>query len=111
MKRRNFSVGMAFSAFGFSAIFPKKSFALGEQGQMTAVFQQLEAKAQGRLGVHVIDTATGHEFGYRSDELFMMLSSFKLLASAWCWRARIVVKSRSLGVFVTASRTWCLGRQ
>ena len=82
MKRRNFSVGMAFSAFGFSAIFPKKSFALGEQGQMTAVFQQLEAKAQGRLGVHVIDTATGHEFGYRSDELFMMLSSFKLLASA-----------------------------
>lgn len=49
---------------------------------MTAVFQQLEAKAQGRLGVHVIDTATGHEFGYRSDELFMMLSSFKLLASA-----------------------------
>jgi len=82
MKRRNFSVGMAFSAFGFSAISPKKSFALGEQGQMTAVFQQLEAKAQGRLGVHVIDTATGHEFGYRSDELFMMLSSFKLLASA-----------------------------
>jgi beta-lactamase class A len=49
---------------------------------MTAALQQLEAKAQGRLGVHVLNTHTGQEWGYRSDELFMMLSSFKLLASA-----------------------------
>ncbi|MFD0880494.1 class A beta-lactamase [Variovorax dokdonensis] len=49
---------------------------------MTESLQQLEVKAQGRLGVHVVDTASGREFGYRSDERFMMLSSFKLLASA-----------------------------
>ena len=82
MRRRTFSAAMACSALGSTMILPKKSFALAQQGQMTAALQQLEAKAQGRLGVHVIDTANGHEFGYRSDELFMMLSSFKLLAGA-----------------------------
>jgi beta-lactamase class A len=47
-----------------------------------ARLRELEARAQGRLGVHIIDTATGQEYGYRADERFMMLSSFKLLASA-----------------------------
>jgi beta-lactamase class A len=42
----------------------------------------LEAAAGGRLGVFVLDTASGAEFGYRADERFLMLSSFKLLASA-----------------------------
>ncbi len=32
--------------------------------------------------MHIVDTATGRECGYRSDERFMMLSSFKLLACA-----------------------------
>lgn len=44
--------------------------------------QHLEATAQGRLGVHILNTGTSQEYGYRSDERFMMLSSFKLLASA-----------------------------
>jgi beta-lactamase class A len=70
------------SALGAVAIHPKKTLASALQTQMTASLQRLEAKAQGRLGVHVVDTASGQEFGYRSDELFMMLSSFKLLASA-----------------------------
>ncbi len=30
----------------------------------------------------MLNTATGHEYGYRSDERFMMLSSFKVLARA-----------------------------
>jgi beta-lactamase class A len=47
-----------------------------------ARLSDLEFKAQGRLGVHILDTATGQEYGYRSDERFMMLSSFKLLACA-----------------------------
>ena len=34
------------------------------------------------MGVHILDTSTGEAFGYRSDERFMMLSSFKLVASA-----------------------------
>jgi len=42
----------------------------------------LEAKAQGRLGVSIINTATGEQWGWREHERFMMLSSFKLLASA-----------------------------
>lgn len=44
--------------------------------------QALEVKAQGRLGVHIIDTATSHAFGFRQEERFMMLSSFKWLVSA-----------------------------
>lgn len=47
-----------------------------------ARLQEIEAAAHGRLGVYLIDTATGDEFGHRADERFMMLSSFKLLASA-----------------------------
>lgn len=42
----------------------------------------LEAQAQGRLGVCIIDTATRQQWGWRQDERFMMLSTFKLLASA-----------------------------
>lgn len=42
----------------------------------------LEKAAQGRLGLHVIDTGTGREYGWRSDERFMMLSSSKLLIAA-----------------------------
>jgi beta-lactamase class A len=44
--------------------------------------RELETTAQGRLGVHILDCAAGLEYGYRADERFMMLSSFKLLASA-----------------------------
>lgn len=49
---------------------------------MQARLRELEAIARGRLGVHILDTATGNEHGHRSDERFLMLSSFKLLASA-----------------------------
>lgn len=44
--------------------------------------RDIETAARGRLGVHLIDTATGRENGWRPDERFLMLSSFKLLASA-----------------------------
>lgn len=44
--------------------------------------QRLEAQTQGRLGVSILDTASGQQWGWREDERFMMLSSFKLLASA-----------------------------
>ena len=50
--------------------------------QPEARLRELETAAQGRLGVHVLDTASGQEYGYRSDERFMMLSSHKLLSSA-----------------------------
>ena len=44
--------------------------------------QALERQTQGRLGVCIVDTATGQWWGWREDERFMLLSSFKLLASA-----------------------------
>lgn len=49
---------------------------------MQARLGELESSALGRLGVHILDMATGQQYGYRSDERFLMLSSFKLLASA-----------------------------
>lgn len=44
--------------------------------------QALEQQAQGRLGVYIIDSDSNRSWGYRADERFMLLSSFKLLASA-----------------------------
>lgn len=82
MHRRNFSAAMACAALGSTALLPKNSFATTQQTQITVALKKLEAKAQGRLGVHMVDSASGQEYGYRSDERFMMLSSFKMLASA-----------------------------
>jgi beta-lactamase class A len=46
-------------------------------------FTQLEHTNGGRLGVAVLDSATGERSGYRADERFPMCSTFKfLLASA-----------------------------
>lgn len=82
MHRRAFSAAMACAALGATPLVPKNSFANTPPTQITEALQHLEAQAQGRLGVHMVDTASGQEYGYRSDERFMMLSSFKLLASA-----------------------------
>jgi beta-lactamase class A len=42
----------------------------------------LETRAGGRLGVFVLDTASGLSLGHRSDERFPMCSTFKLLTAA-----------------------------
>ncbi len=47
-----------------------------------ARLRALEEAARGRLGVQVIDTGSGAQYGYRADERFMMLSTFKTLACA-----------------------------
>lgn len=82
MKRRQFSTLVALT--GFSIVLPVPAFArLTRSDQIfPSHLRALEEKAQGRLGVHMLDTESGREFGYRSDERFLMLSSFKLLASA-----------------------------
>jgi beta-lactamase class A len=52
-------------------------------GKLPMAFAQLEENNGGRLGVAVLDTATGERSGYRADERFPMCSTFKfLLASA-----------------------------
>ena len=42
-------------------------------------FAELEAKADGRLGISLIDTASGHEITYRGNERFPFCSTFKVL--------------------------------
>ena len=42
----------------------------------------LEARSGGRLGLHMLDTATGFEAGWRSQERFAMCSTFKTLLVA-----------------------------
>lgn len=89
MIRRRFLASIASTAlFGGLDIASVNGFGAYENSnQGSAAIQErlcdLEAADhQGRLGVHILDTANGREYGYRSDERFMMLSSFKLLASA-----------------------------
>jgi beta-lactamase class A len=53
-----------------------------QRGSYAKRLQQLEKQSGGRLGVAVLDTATGRRFGQRGDERFPMCSTFKLLAAA-----------------------------
>ena len=46
----------------------------------------LEARSGGRLGVAVLDTATGRAFGHRADERFAMCSTFKVLIAGFVLR-------------------------
>jgi beta-lactamase class A len=48
-------------------------------GKLPAAFAKLEETNGGRLGVTVLDTATGGRSDYRSDERFPMCSTFKFL--------------------------------
>lgn len=54
-----------------------------QRDALGAALQALENHVQGRLGVHLIDAASGQQAGYRSDERFLMLSSFKTLSAAY----------------------------
>ncbi len=55
---------------------------LALRNEVAQRLRKIERDARGRLGVHILDTATGAVFGQRSDERFLMCSTFKLLASA-----------------------------
>lgn len=49
---------------------------------LTAELVLIESQAQGRLGLHIIDSGSGALAGYRSDERFPMCSTFKTLLAA-----------------------------
>lgn len=51
-------------------------------GLSAALWQSLERRSQGRLGVAVLDTRTGTLIGHRLEERFPMCSTFKWLAAA-----------------------------
>jgi beta-lactamase class A len=75
--RRKFLATAAFSLPCFLHAGPMRF------GKLPATFAQLEQANGGRLGVAVLDTATGERSDYRADERFPMCSTFKfLLASA-----------------------------
>ncbi|MFA5952492.1 MAG: class A beta-lactamase [Hyphomicrobium sp.] len=48
---------------------------------IAARLADIEAAAQGRLGVTILDTKTGKRYGRREDERFPLLSTFKFLAA------------------------------
>lgn len=50
---------------------------------LTRALTTLESVSGGRLGVALLDTASGQVADYRGDERFLMLSSFKTLAAAY----------------------------
>ncbi|VTU28789.1 class A beta-lactamase [Variovorax sp. PBL-E5] len=74
--RRQFSAAL-FASLGMSSLARAESLA-----DLPAQLAEIERGSGGRLGVGVLDTATGQRAGHREDERFPMCSTFKLLASA-----------------------------
>ncbi|HEY4542956.1 MAG TPA: serine hydrolase, partial [Noviherbaspirillum sp.] len=72
----------AFPALHVGAADTEPSTASNKEEFFRKRMREIESVAQGRLGVQMLDTGSGRAYGYRADERFLMLSSFKLLASA-----------------------------
>jgi beta-lactamase class A len=79
--RRSFLVGLAATAASVRA----RAAGSSSQDRLELANKRLaaiEAREGGRLGVAVLDTATGSKLEHRADERFSMCSTFKLLAAA-----------------------------
>jgi beta-lactamase class A len=76
LTRRDF---LAFTALALPAMHLAASDLLSA---LPASLKQLEKTNGARLGVAVLDTATGERSGYRQDERFAMCSTFKFLLAA-----------------------------
>jgi beta-lactamase class A len=69
--------------FTFIALSSLALRTFGARADETNPFARIEADSGGRLGVAILDTATGTQTGWRTDTRFPMCSTFKfLLASA-----------------------------
>ena len=64
-------------AMAYDEVAPKN---MGQAGRSR--WRDIEVSVAGRLGVAVLDTATGELVGHRLDERFPMCSTFKFLAAA-----------------------------
>ena len=78
MRRREFNGGLAGALAGLPAFASDQK----NRGAGASPFETIEARVQGRLGVAVLDTATGRVDGWRLDERFPMCSTFKWLLAA-----------------------------
>ncbi|MBR1250775.1 class A beta-lactamase [Bradyrhizobium sp. AUGA SZCCT0169] len=83
ISRRQFHLG-----FGAALIaadlggLPKAARAAAADQRLIAEIKRLESESGGRLGVCVLETATGARHVHRGDERFPMCSTFKALAAA-----------------------------
>jgi beta-lactamase class A len=86
INRRNFTsmamLALSYCAIGSTSGKAGAAPATKLRDDIAAHVRQIEHRSRGRLGVHILDTATGAEFGHRADERFLMCSTYKLLASA-----------------------------
>lgn len=80
MKRRDV---IKAGVLAFSALALKPGFALPSRFNDPAnALEALEHGQDGRLGVAILDSDTGRQWGHRADERFLMCSTFKLLLVA-----------------------------
>ena len=86
MQRRQFSLGLlgaaALPLWGCAST----GHAAGRDAvarQWAATLADIEQKAQGRLGVAMLDTGSGLALGWRQDERFAMASTFKAVLAGW----------------------------
>jgi beta-lactamase class A len=80
ISRRRWVGGAAVALGGFAGL--TRAQAAGDFAGLSGRFAGIEAARGGRLGVAVLDTATGRQAGYRQDELFPIASTYKMLAAA-----------------------------
>jgi beta-lactamase class A len=78
ISRRGFTIGIGATAAGLAGVWP----AMALPDTLAADLRRIEAESDGRLGVAVLDLASGTRAGHRADERFPMCSTFKLLAAA-----------------------------
>jgi beta-lactamase class A len=80
--RRELLVSMSPAIGGIALASRLTSAGTVDASQFEKQLMRLEEESGGRLGVAVLNTATGVDVGYRRDERFPMCSTFKLLAVA-----------------------------
>ena len=71
-------------------------FAQTNEAEWAAEIRRIEAGVKGRLGVAVVDVASGARYGYRASERFPLCSTFKFLAAA-ALLVRVDAGKESLG--------------
>ncbi|HSZ67543.1 MAG TPA: class A beta-lactamase [Xanthobacteraceae bacterium] len=76
--RRHVTVGLSASLFGAAFWQPQPAQAFASS--LESDFAAIEAKSGGRLGVAVLDTASGARADHRGNERFPLCSTFKVLA-------------------------------
>jgi beta-lactamase class A len=84
LSRRRFvaRAGASLAGLGAGGLAAMGRAMAGPVTDLSAAFAAIEARSDARLGVAMIDAATGARSGHRADERFPMCSTFKFLAAA-----------------------------